>query len=417
MSEHPSSAVWRAVSKQLARNRGSDPASDEKRFGAWLFAAVFASRAFTSSSAYFADANRHIMAVLNHSYVIEPPGYWLFNRTAGLFPDPEIAISVMNWCFSAAGAVVFYLTARRLARESIACLSSIAYATIFFAWHSGNVHSTYASQLFFPVAVFLCFLQYWEELRFRWILAAAVLFALGAGFRPSDGAFFAPAFLYGLSKGRRSHLLVTLVVVCLLCISWLIPQELGLLKQTIPIERNFSSHFGSTADGVLVVGFSPYALSNAMRVVVPFVLALFPLLSLIIGNRGRTFLWVWILPGMAFFLLVYTGEATYMNCVLAALVLLALTNPAVDDRKKLWRFVLCAVLNVAFYFAWRPIAFPNHTLQVAEYVIEADAGKFSYYGVRHHYEPRLSQLLHVQGYGEPAARSTRRHENETSRDH
>jgi len=385
----------------LVGNRGKDSTSDEKRFAAWLFVAVFASRAFTSSSAYFADANRHVTAALNHSYVIEPPGYWLFNRTAGLFPDPEIAISVLNWCFSSAGAVLVYLAVRRLASESVARISSVAYGTVFWAWHSGNVHSTYASQLFFPVAIFLCFLYYWEKPNLGWVLAAAVLFALGSGFRPSDGAFFAPAFLYGLSKAKRSHVMTSLVVICLLCVGWLIPQQLGLWKQTVPIERNFSSHLVSMADGVLVVGFSRFALSNAIRVLIPFVMAIFPLLGLILGNRKQTFLWIWILPGMAFFLLIYLGQASYLDYLLAALVILAVTNPRASDRKKVWRLAICAALNVVFYFAWRPIEFRNPALQVAEYVLEADAGKFSYYGVQHHYEPRLSQLLHLQGYGEP----------------
>ena len=395
-------AIASLTSDGVVPHRGARSASDGKRFAAWLFVVVFASRAFTSSTAYFADANRHINAVLNRTYVIEPPGYWLFNRTAGLFPAPEIAISVMNWCFSAAGAVAFYLAARRLATERLAQVSSVTYAAIFFAWHSGNVHSTYASQLFFPAAVLLCFLHYCEKPNLLWMLAAAVLFALGAGFRPSDGAFCAPAFLYGLRRGSRSHIFVSLAVACVVCVSWMIPQELGLLRQALPIERNFSSHFRSMADGVLVTGFSLYALSNAMRVVIPLALALFPLLSLIFGNRKPVFLWIWILPGMAFFLLIYTGEAVYLNCLLAAFILLAVTNHEASERKKLWRFVVCAAFNIVFYSAWRPIAFANQTLQVAEHLIEADAGKFSYYGVRHHYEPTLRELLHVPGYRGPA---------------
>lgn len=390
--------------QQPVGNCGRDSASDGGRFAAWLFVAVFASRAFTSSSAFFADANRHVTAARNHTYVIEPPGYWLFNRTAGLFPDPEIAISVMNWCFSSAAAAVVYLAVRRLASEGVARISSVAYATVFWAWHSGNVHSTYASQLLFPVAIFLSFLYYSEKPDLIWVLAAAVLFALGAGFRPSDGAFFAPAFLYGLSKSKRGHLMTALVVVCLLCVCWLVPQQLGLVKQTVPIERNFTSHFASMADGVLVVGFSRFALSNAIRVLIPLVFGIFPLLDLILRNGKQAFLWIWILPGLAFFLLIYLGEASYLDYLLAALVILASTSPRVTDRKKLWRFAVCAALNVAFYFVWRPIQFRNHMLQVAEYVIEADAGKFSYYGIQHHYEPTLSQLLHVQGYRERVPR-------------
>jgi hypothetical protein len=344
--------------------RDRDSAADEKRFAAWLFVAVFASRALTSSSAYFGDANRHLVAIQNHSYVIQPPGYWLSNRTAGLFPDPEIAISVMNWCFSAAGAVAFYLAARRLARESVAGISSVAYAATFFTRLSGNVHSTYASQLFFPVAVFLCFLHY-------------------------------------------GHGLASLAVVSLICVSWPIPQELGPLKQIIPIERNFSSQIASIADGVLVVGFSPYALSNVVRLAVPFVLALFPLLSLIFGDRKQTFLWIWSLPGMAFYLLIFFSEGPYLGYMLAALILLAVTNSTTPDQKKAWLLAACAAVNIAFYFAWRPMKFSNHTLQVAEYVIDADADKHTYDGVQHHYAPTLSQFLQVRGYGEAVPRSGR----------
>src|SRR5271157_3073886 len=98
-------------------SQSSDSAA---RFGAWLFVGVFAARAFTSSYAYYVDAFLHLSAIQSHTYVIQAPGYWLFNRTAGLFPDPEIAISVMNWLFSAAGVVFFYLVARKLASENVA---------------------------------------------------------------------------------------------------------------------------------------------------------------------------------------------------------------------------------------------------------------------------------------------------------
>src|SRR5262249_8121008 len=150
------------------------------------------------------------------------------------------------------------------------------------------------SQLFFPIAVFWCFLHYWEKRGFKWLLAAGFLFAVGAGFRPSDGAFFAPAFLYGLAKGKRTHIVPTFAAVSLLCLIWLIPQQVALSKQTMPVERNLGSHLDSMAEGVLVVGFSPYALSNAIRLIIPLVLALFPILGMIFHNRKQVFLWIWI---------------------------------------------------------------------------------------------------------------------------
>jgi 4-amino-4-deoxy-L-arabinose transferase-like glycosyltransferase len=388
----------------LYRGCGRNLTSREKRFAAWLFVGVFASRAFTSSSAYFADANRHLTAIRNHTYVIQPPGYWLFNRVAGLFHDPEITISVMNWLFSAAGVTVFYLVTRRIASESVARISSVAYGAVFFSWLSGNIHSTYASQLLFPVAVFLCFLLYWESPKFGWLMAAGALFAVGTGFRPSDGAFFVPAFLYALSRCRLKHAIGCLAIVFFLCLVWLIPQQIALSKNTDPLESNLGSHFSQMADGVLMTGFSPYALSNVIRLVLPLILALFPLLTLIFGNLKQVFLWVWILPGMAFFLFFYFPEAPYLGYMLAALIILAVTNPTASNRRKVWLLAACAAMNVVFYLAWRPVRCQNHKLQVAEYVIEADVGKFSFYAVRHHYDPRLSSLLHVRGWGDTSAR-------------
>lgn len=374
---------------------------DVKRFAAWLFVGVFASRAFTSSSAYFADARRYLAAIQNHIYVIQAPGYWLFNRIAGLWPDAEIGISMTNWLFSAAGATVFYLAVRRMTSESVARVSSLAYATVFFAWLSGNVHSTYASQLFFPVAVFLCFLHYWESHHFGWLAAAGVLFAAGTGFRPSDGAFFAPAFLYGLSRCDRKHAAGCLAIVFPLCLMWLIPQQMALSRNTNPLEHDIGSHLGQMADGFLVIGFSKYAFSNAIRLGLPFVLALLPILLLIFGNWRQMFLWLWILPGMAFYLLIYFPEAPYLCYMLAALMLLAATNPQVANRRKIRLLAACVALNLIFYLTWRPIKLANHRLQIAEYVLEADAGKCTYYYVQHHCDPTLSQLLHVRGYGQP----------------
>jgi hypothetical protein len=43
---------------------------------------------------YFADGPAHIRVILAKIYIIQPPGYWLFNRLGGLFPDPAAGISV-----------------------------------------------------------------------------------------------------------------------------------------------------------------------------------------------------------------------------------------------------------------------------------------------------------------------------------
>jgi hypothetical protein len=71
-------------------------------------------RVLCRGSVYWADGPAHIRCILGKAYVIQPPGYWLFNRIAGLFPNPITAISVMNILFSVAAVVVFYYAKERI---------------------------------------------------------------------------------------------------------------------------------------------------------------------------------------------------------------------------------------------------------------------------------------------------------------
>lgn len=368
------------------------------RFAIWLFAGVFASRALTSTSAYFVDGPSHVAAVLNHTFVIQAPGYWLFNRTAGLFPDPEIGISIMNWLFSAGGSAAFYLAIRKLAPENVARVAAIAYSSIFFAWFSGNIHSTYASQLFFPVTVLLCLLRYRENFNLNWLIGASALFALGAGFRPSDGVFFGPAFLFALRKAKWKHILVCIPVIVAICLAWFVPQRIALAHMADPIERNARNHLLSIASGVVFSGFSSYAGANVLRYFLPLGLALFPLLPLALTNRKDIFLWLWILPGTLFFLLVYISDPPYLNFLLAPYLILAATNVIVSERRKVFLFLICASFNIIFYLACRPVVISNRRLQTVEYVLEADLGKYTYYYVQHHYQPRVRDLLHLPAF-------------------
>jgi 4-amino-4-deoxy-L-arabinose transferase-like glycosyltransferase len=370
----------------------------EKRFAIWLFIGVLASRALTSTSAYFADAAIYLGAIANHTYVIQAPGYWLFNRTASLFPNPETGIAMMNWFFSAAGAVAFYLAARKLTSENVARVAAIAYASIFYAWFSGDIHSPYASQLFFPVAAFLFALQYQEDPRPGWLMAAGAMFALGTGFRPSDGVFFAPAFLYALSKARWKHVLACVGVIVPICLAWFIPQRIALSHVTDPVEKSTGGHLASIASGLLASGFSSYALANVLRYVLPLGLAFFPLLFLILQGKVNRLLWLWILPASAFFLLVYVSDAPYLDILAAPFLLLAATNSSVPEKRKILLFAACAAMNVVFYLGCRPITFRNPELQSVEYLFEADLGKYTWYDLQHHYQPLARELLHLQPF-------------------
>jgi len=58
------------------------------------------------------------------------------------------------------------------------------------------------------------------------------MFALGAGFRPSDGAFLLPMAIYLVfTRTKKTEALQFFVIFAVLCFGWLIPTYLGMQKQ------------------------------------------------------------------------------------------------------------------------------------------------------------------------------------------
>ena len=167
-------------------------------------------------------------ALTAYTYIIQPPGYWLFDRVAGLFSDPVLAITVMNILFSVAGIVVFYFTACFFTGRVNAFLAAFAYSTVFYIWFSGEIHSTYASQILFPVATFYVLLCY-ERDRATWMLwLAALIFAVGAGLRPSDGVFMMPMAMYFAAfRMPRKEAFLFLSLAFIFCLGWVIPTWLA----------------------------------------------------------------------------------------------------------------------------------------------------------------------------------------------
>ncbi len=361
------------------------------RFWPCLAAGVLLSRAFTSGPAYFADAERHLRAIANHSYVIQPPGYWLFNRLGGFFPDPELGILVLNWCFSAFGCVAFYGCARRLVRRPLAELGSILYGTVFFAWFSGDVHSTYASQLLFAPLTFYFMLRFRENPQRRWLLGVAASYAIGAGLRPSDGLFLAPllfAFWVQLPREQKAQLLV---FSGLFCAAWFIPSQIALRAYST---KDNAAQLTGVATGAMAFGhLNPYTVSNLLRYVLPLSLALGPAV-LVIGRARSSIskqLWMWVLPGSVFFVFVYISDAPYLNCILGGVLLLGLLGLDTLKSPRLAAMVIIcsSLLNVSFYLGFRPIP----ARRTVGLVLNKDLGMYSYFAVRNRTMFRLRDML------------------------
>ena len=355
-----------------------------------LVLAVFtlATRLLFHGPIYFADGPHHLRSILDKTYIIQPPGYWLFNRIASLFPDPIIAISAMNISFSVAGVVVFYFTALFFAGRRSAFIAALAYACIFFLWFSGEVHSTYVSQALFPVATF-CALLHYERDKANWkLILAAVLFSIGAGLRPSDGLFLVPMLLYfSAARLPKSKAAIFLTLITLPCLAWVIPTLIAYSRMPGGIQGVFAYSRDIATQKSIATGLNSESLANVMRFFVPFLLAFWPVLTAtaLTAVRRRQdwrvrMLALWILPGSLFFILSYISDAPYLDFLTAAVLLLAVGVPRLMAVTALW--------NAIFFLGFAPI--PSRRLSVNTY--NCYAGHFTRYGIEHQWWPNLSTL-------------------------
>jgi 4-amino-4-deoxy-L-arabinose transferase-like glycosyltransferase len=344
---------------------------------------------------YFGDGPDEIASIAAKSYIIQPPGYWLYIWTAGRFSDPVLAMTVMNILFSVAGVVVFYYTACFFTSRLNAFLAALAYSTIFYIWFSGEVHSTYASQILFPVGTYYLLLRSERE-RAKWMLwVAALLFSLGAGIRPSDGMFLIPLVLYfAIFRMSRKDAAVFLSLITVFCLGWLIPTWVAFERYDDGF-RAFSTYVEMVSKKQSVLtGVRMYTLANPVRYVLPLLVGFWPVLGLVIRNAIRNYsdwriksLLIWIVPGSLFFIFSLISDAPYLNYLTAAILLLAVSAPSKSAGKLL---VSTALSNAFVFLALGPVPSQKLSVNIVNgFVLRCTRG-----GIEQRYNKTLSQMQH-----------------------
>jgi hypothetical protein len=237
--------------------------------------------------------------------------------------------------------------------------------------------------LLFPPLTFYLMLRYRKDKHPVWVYAVAASFAVGAGFRPSDGVFMAPLLLlFFLLLPRKQRIIFGLLVVAI-CAAWLVPGEIA---RRLYYRDTPQAMLGRVAKGAILLGqFNVYTISNAMRFFLPLIVALGPAAVFMFRARNVTalWLWAWVLPASLFFLLFFISDAPYLDCVLGGFILLCLAGMASSQSRRVPEVVLaCSVLiNVLFYvgFQARP---PRTNLNA---IVEKDLGNYTLYAVKHEF--------------------------------
>jgi hypothetical protein len=351
----------------------------------------------SSSGPYFVDAPRHISAIETGTLVIHPPGYFLFNLT-GFFlshlfhVSAGSALHILNVSFSVLGVVVFYLLLSRFPAGSCPFWLSLAYTCSPIVWFSGDIHSTYAAMTFFAP---LLILVLEGERRFVW---GCVIWALMAGFRPSDGVFVLPWMVFHALRFSWKERLAGIAVATALVAAWWVPTAEryrgGLF---LPLSASQEQVHG-LAQGVLTGHLRTHAAVNIVHTIAGTIVTwglLMPavFLGAFAWTRNTTArsMTIFLTPGLAFFLLYYFSDGPYLAYTAAAGMVLAgvyIATRSPTTQRAIYVIAVC--VSLLFMISARPADGSPSTLRA---VTDAYFVRYSIPSLKEQRDPRLAKLL------------------------
>jgi hypothetical protein len=141
---------------------------------------------------------------------------------------------------------------------------------------------------------------------------------------------------------------------------------------------------------VLLAGAGPGPVANVLRVVVPLAVAGWMLVPALASSRREWLPLVawWAAPGLAFLLLVYMADPTYLCFLAGAFVLAAVASSR--PRVAAISLAACVAWNTAFFLLARPVPGERRPLAL---VVNYYAVKYTRFGVEQQWMQIISDAL------------------------
>ena len=307
-------AGWRFDCIRLLFSMKTGPARD---CAILIGATVLTRAAFRSRFLYDIDSVNFALALQKFNpavYQPHPPGYFLYvclGRLANaIFPDANLALVAISILASCGAAALIYLLASDWFGRGAALFAGLIFVFSPLAWFHGTVALTYVVEACFSAILgYLCWRVYSGANRY--VLPAAIVLGLAAGFRQSSLLILAPLFLFSIRRAPRGLAMRGIGALGLVLMAWFLPMlhaaggmdayfsSLWSLWRLVPARQTIisSSIFTSLARLTLIVAISGLSFGPAV---------LMPLFSSkALTGRIQTFTWVWLAPGLLVFTFVY----------------------------------------------------------------------------------------------------------------
>ena len=268
-----------------------------------------------------------------------PPGYPYFVWTAALLDlllrDANLSLVLVSIALQIAAVIGIYCFATALLSPMAGLASALLLAFSPTFWTYGEIALTYSALATFSVLT-AYFAYQTAYLRRDRLLACALSYAVGTGFRPDLALFVAPLLLLACYRRPSSKAILGLAVAGIGILCWIVPT--ALLSGGFPSYLStLSAYFGAdvferyapTANGIeaLFVNVRDtsqylfYALYAAAAVVLPGA-------GIFLWRVWRRHDWslpgffaLWVAPMAIFYLLLHVGDPGYVFSVLPAAIL------------------------------------------------------------------------------------------------
>ncbi|HLZ47331.1 MAG TPA: glycosyltransferase family 39 protein [Candidatus Limnocylindria bacterium] len=350
-----------------------------------------------------------------------PPGYAFYVGAASavrwVMGDSNAALVLISIVASAAAAAAVFLLARRFASREAAAFAALAFAVDPLVWAHSEIALPYVVLALGSVALAALF---WDARHGsdRRALVSSVAFGLAAGFRQDLLLVLGPLWLWSLFPGGPRRIAACCLALAVACLLWLAPSAFasgglgGYVAAVLAQSGTITGHSVAGGSGGDVLWydlrFTILALAWGLFAVGALLLGLMLAPALHWARRPAvrrpgepaTFFLLWILPGLAVYLLWIIGDWGYVLSILPALyVLCAALLTAAFSRAHgavvavARGLLLAVVLGTALFFVrsdgrWSASVLAAHDRSVADRIAF----------VRSHFSPDTTAILAREDY-------------------
>lgn len=246
-----------------------------------------------------------------------PPGYFLYiclgRIVDAFFHDANAAFVAISIAASCGALLTIYVLGNNWFGREAAFFAGLIFLFSPLGWFHGTVALTYAVELFFSgLTGYLC----WRLIcgSSQLAMPAAITVGLAGGFRPSFLLFLCPLLLFALRGGGRKRVAAGAAVLGLTVLAWGIPmmeesggmvawgKALFSLWRMVPGKATvFNSSLGNSIARLFSIA-GVYVLCFGCAALLAFRLGR---AALGVDRRNKIFTWVWIAPGLMFFVLIF----------------------------------------------------------------------------------------------------------------